>query len=228
MRQPRFAEALIQTAQDPRRVQTPFMLGLAETVDDLLTKRILVDAGLWEALYSTDPTPTADPAHLKWPFPDPTYIESTKPILPARMTRVSPELTQAVSQGGYDPNTEPSYLRAILIVPTGDKERTLCTMATWGNEIVCSTIQLNIESGVTGSHMGTTAYDGSPLPKQFTQEGFAAALDYFGRAATALIVHINNKGIVLEPEPLNRAARRRLDRDSRPNPWYIIRESTPR
>ena len=225
MTQPRFADTVARLHNDPRNANNDFMKGLSETVDHYLTKRILVDADLWESLYANPGPAPENRDQLRWPFDDPIYLEPTRPIMPAKMSNLSPQLRQAVVRSGHDPDTESSWLRAMLILPTGDKERSICTVCTWGQEIMANVMKLNLSSGTTQVNTRPDPPDiTDKLPPDWMEDG----LQYFGKAITALVTHINRKGVTLEPEPLTRADRRRLDRRNRPNPWYLIQgEQTP-
>ena len=221
MRQPRFADSLTLIINDPAYADNEFMLGMATTIDDPYTKRILVDADLWQDLFGKEPPPKSDLSSQFWPFGDPIYLESTRPILPAPMTLVSEDLTRAVAESGVDPATEPSWLRAMLILPTAPIRRDVCTITTWGREVLASVMKLDIRTGETTSeHHGAT-----PEIATFLQENpDNPGLGYLGRALSSLITHINRSSVRLEPQPADRATRRRLQRLNRENPWYLIHQ----
>ena len=233
MTQPRFADTVARMHRDPRNANNEFMKGLSQTVDHYLTKRILVNADLWESLYSNPGPAPENRDQLRWPFDDSIYLEPTRPIMPAKMSNTIPQLRQAVVDTGYNPETESSWLRAMLILPTGNTERSVCTVCTWGQEIMANVMKLDLSSGTTRANTGTDSPDLPPnipgeihetLPPDWVESG----LQYFGRAVTALMTHINRRGVTLEPEPLTRADRRRLEKNNQPNPWYLIRgEQTP-
>ena len=99
-------------------------------------------------------------------------------------------------------------MRAALILPTGQDERTVCTISTWGNQVMTNTFDLHLPSTRTTTDMygeGTTV----PIPAD--REEFTRSVNTFARAITALMTHITAHGITLHVEPISRAARRSWD-----------------
>ena len=218
---PRFADKLTDMLDHPRSYRyPPMMRGMAQTVEDYLTKRILVEAPQWEAFFSEAPPPPEVLQQLHWPFDNPTYIEPTKPIMPARMATFPEELRQAVREDGYNPDEERLWIRALLVLPTGNTTRTLCTITTLGAQVLCNTMKVNLHTGTAINDMHT---DDPEMQQYMDPEKLDPALQYFANAATLLVAYINTKGISLEPEPLPRQQRRLLERKGLPNPWYVIR-----
>ena len=222
----RFADSLVAILDDPHQHHyTTFMRNLAETVEDYLTKRILVEAPQWEAFFSANPLPKEVLQQLHWPFDDTIYIEPTQPILPASLTKSPQALREAVQRDGYDPDTEQTWIRALLVLPTDDTNRTLCTISTMGHQVLCNIMQVNLRTGRATSDMHT---DDPNLQQYLEPDNLDQSLQYFANATTMLVAYLNAKGISLEPEPLPRQQRRLLERKGIPNPWYVIRATHPR
>ena len=109
-------------------------------------------------------------------------------------------------------------MRGALILPTGQKQRTVCTISTWGNQVVTNTFDLHLPS----TRATTDMYgEGTTVPIPANQEEFDRGVNTFAQAITALMAHITARGIKLHVEPISRAARRRLGRERR-GPWYTI------
>ena len=186
------------------------------------TKRILVDAPQWEAFFQADPLPKEVLSQLHWPFDNAIYLEPTHPIMPADMDVVDHALKESINAQGEDVDDgEKSYIRAMVILPTGER-RTLCILNSWKGQMMSATCELNLQQG--------TAH-GEPPPGFTPQQGaesFQDSLNYFATAVTLLIAYITAKGIIVTPEPLPRQQRRRLEQTGQPNPWYVIRAQDTR
>ena len=194
---------------------------MAETIDDSLTKRILVDASQWEAMFSAGAPPSGQLRDLRWPFESVIYVEPTRPIMPASINILDEGLREAGRMAGFDPEREQSYIRALLILPTGRTHRTLCTISTWAGQILTHTMDLNPNDGEALSRMEDDTLEPPGAG------GWEPGLQYFAGAALNLLAHINARGVTLEAERLPRQQRRRLEREGKPNPWYVIRGWRP-
>ena len=225
-KQPRFADAITGMRRDPKRRSNEFMMGLADTVDHPLTKRILVDAGLWESCFrSHDPRAPGSEPRQRWPFDSAIYLEPTKPIMPAKMQAKDPKLAQAIRRAGVNPETEPSYIRAALVLPTGQFKRDVCIVITWGPEIMVTNMEVNPLSGETETDVWPEDEE-EAQGTDLTRENREHSMRFFGRSVINLMGHIESRGLTTEAEPEteNRAERRRRERGEgqAPKTWYTM------
>ena len=222
MRQPKFAENITDALHLDFYKGNEFMTGIAMTIDDPSTKRIMIDGVLWESLLKRDSEKEGKPPKASsWPFDDSIYLESTKPIMPGKMQTHIADLTRAVAADGFNPLEEPSWLRAALILPTGQYKRTICNITTWGRQIMANTMELDLTSG-----KGTMDVDRKDptIGELGNPDNMEASINLFTGSVASLMVHIADHGITLEQEQLNRAERRRMERQNRtPLPWYRMK-----
>ena len=222
MQQPRFVDTITANLHAGLYQGNQYMTGMSETLDHPLTRRILVDADLWENLLTRDAATAGKPEpQPTWPFIESFYLEATRPILPGKMTTYNNALISALVKDGMNPDEEKSWLRGALVLPTGQHRRTVLTLATWGHQIISTTLLLDLTSGEATTDMQLLD---PALSATITPSDVNRGITHFGNAVHALVAHINRRGIHLQPEPLTRASRRRLDRQHRPNPWYLIQD----
>ena len=182
----RFADEIIMSAEHyPPRLKSPFLDGMARLLKNHTTKRILVDAPQWEAFFQADPLPKEVLSQLHWPFDNAIYLEPTHPIMPADMDIVDHALKESINAQGEDVDDgEKSYIRAMVILPTGER-RTLCILNSWKGQMMSATCELNLQQG--------TAH-GEPPP------GFTPQQDQAPRAgAEALQVHTGHQKVQRRP-----------------------------
>ena len=217
----RFADQLIRILQEPD--ETPhqaFRKDLTDMMAHPLTMKILVNAKHLEDVLSNSHLPPDEQRNLRWPHDEPIYIEPTEPIKPARLQILEAILRQSVRQAGYDPDAEPMWTRALLVLPTGKARRTLCVVNTWAGEVLASTMELTLPTGAADTGMGMDQPAQREVPLR--QYSIASGLQFFGNAATRLMADITRRGVMPKPETIPRQQRRRLERRGRTHPWYVI------
>ena len=222
----RFADQLIRILQKPTQPQhQAFRKSLTETMTHPLTMKILVDARHLEDILSEPRLLPDELNDLMWPYNEPIYIEPTYPIKPARLQIIEAILQQAVRQAGYDPDAEPMWTRALLVLPTGRNRRTLCVVNTWAGEVLASTMELTLPTGGADTEMGMNRPEqGEEALRHYD---ITTSLQFFGNATTRLMADISRRGVIVEAEPIPKHQRRLLERPGRTHSWYVIRGLQP-
>ena len=223
----RFADHLIRILQKPAEPQhQAFRKSLTETMTHPLTMKILVDAKHLEDMFTEPHLPHHEVSDLTWPLNQPIYVEPTEPIKPARLQMLEAILRHAVRQGGYDPDPERMWTRALLVLPTGQDRRTFCILNTWAGEMLASTMELTLPSGGADTEMGMNQPE--QAEEALRRYDITSILQFFGNATTRLMADISCRGVMPEPEPIPRHQRRLLERQDRTHLWYVIRGWQPR